>query len=101
MAAAVKLPYTVGDGKKALMDAYGKPVLPMGTTAFCNEILSSTIATMTSPSYAYSPVFGLGLTVLSDRFMFEVRDPEERERVKASLCVALQLDPKEVKADAD
>merc|ERR1719450_256537 len=56
---------------------------------------------MTSPSYAYSPVFGLGLSVLSEKFMFEITNADERERVKAALCTALQLDPKEVKADAD
>ena len=104
-------PRTVQDGKDAFQAMWGKgqfggwgegtSPLPMSTQAFCNEMITTVTIAMSSPSYQYTPLFGLGFETLCSYYAIEINLESERGRMAEALAGALLTDAKEMKKDAE
>ena len=62
-------PKTVGDAKTAFQASYGNRPVGMMLQSFVNELLSSNVLAMASPTFKYNRVFALGFTTLCDTFL--------------------------------
>lgn len=102
---------TIQDGKDEFQEWWGQGFsggwgdgtapLPMSTTAFINEMITTVTIAMPSPNYQYSPIFALGFETLCSYYAIEVRNEAARERMREALAKALLLDPAQMKSDAD
>jgi len=92
-------PQTIGEAKAAFKEKYGRPV-NMLVNGFVNEMLTSVTLAMMKPSYQSSKVFSLGFEALCKTFLESVNE-EEQEKLHDALCMAVGLDPKIVRKEAD
>merc|ERR1719460_993830 len=102
---------TIQEGKDDFQKFWGKGFsggwgdgtapLPMSTTAFINEMITTVTIAQASPNFQYSPVFAVGFETLVSYYAIEVRDEAARERMRVALAKALLTDPAQVKREAD
>ena len=90
-------PKTVGDAKTAFQASYGNRPVGMMLQSFVNELLSSNVLAMASPTFKYNRVFALGFTTLCDTFLDTAANDAE---LRKSLCDGLGLDAARIERDA-
>lgn len=102
---------SVQNGKDDFQAAWGKGFhggwgkdtapLPMSTQAFVNEMITTVTIALVSPNYQYSSAFGLGFEVLCGYYSLEIRNEEQREKMRVALAKALLTDPTQMKEDSE
>lgn len=93
-------PRTVGEAKDAFQEAYKAPVGSVAQS-FVNEMITSVTLATGMPSYKYTRVFAVGYEALCDSFLTVIENDKQRENIKECMYIALELDGKQLKKDAD
>ncbi|KAL3911034.1 MAG: hypothetical protein SGPRY_008845 [Prymnesium sp.] len=95
-------PATIGEAKERFQAALGPyQTTAMPTQSFINSMLTQQFA-LVSPTYRYSRIYSVGFEFLCKAYLpITCRTPEDVEKVRKALYIAMDMDPAQCKTDSE
>ncbi len=91
---------TVSATKAAFINAYPRPIASVYRRVVDEIIVELHLVTV-NKYFVYDPFFALGVVTVFDALMEAYQPEDQREKIYAALCQALQLRPEVLRQDAE
>jgi len=90
---------TVSDTKRDFLNAFTKPIVSI-YRRIIDELLVESHLLVVNQTFAFDPIFALGLVTAFDRFTVGYQPESDRQAIFVALIQALQLNPEQLRQEA-